>query len=47
VSFDKRMFAERTLALLVARMANPHGIPTRVTIPHTVIARASTATRTR
>ena len=47
VSFDKRMFAERTLALLVARMSSPGGAPTRVTIPHTIIARASTASQGR
>lgn len=46
VSFDKREFAERALALLVQRMSSPDAPPTRVTIAHTIVARASTRVRT-
>lgn len=45
VSFDKREFAEHTIALLVQRMKHPDAPPTRVTIPHTIVSRASTGIR--
>lgn len=47
VSFDKREFAERTLALLVQRMSRPDAPPTLVTIAHTIVARASAGVRSR
>lgn len=43
VTFDKRYLAEQTLALLVRRMANPDAPSTRITIPHGIAQRASTA----
>ena len=43
VSFDKVLYAEKVFDLLVARMSDPHRSPTRTTIPHSVIIRASTS----
>ncbi len=42
VSFDKRRFAERTLDLLVQRIADPSADRTIVTIEHELVVRAST-----
>lgn len=45
VSFDKREFAERTLALLIERMKHPTAAPIRATVPHTIVSRASAGVR--
>jgi DNA-binding LacI/PurR family transcriptional regulator len=43
VSFDKRAFVEQTLDLLEARFVDRTSEPRRVTIPHRIVARESTA----
>ena len=45
VSFDKRYFAEQTLARLVARMSDASAPVTRVTVPHAIVSRASAIRR--
>jgi DNA-binding LacI/PurR family transcriptional regulator len=46
VSFDRRMFAEETLRLLVHRIDRPGDPVQAVTIPHRVVERESSAGRT-
>ena len=45
VRLDKRLFAERTLELLAARIADRERAPELAVIPHEVVPRASTARR--
>ena len=47
VSFDKWLFAERTLELLADRVADRQGDPVLVRIPYRIVDRASTAARSR
>lgn len=47
VAFDKREFAHRTLTVLVQRMTERDAPLTRSVIPHRIVARASTATRSK
>ncbi|KQO47621.1 MULTISPECIES: LacI family DNA-binding transcriptional regulator [unclassified Frigoribacterium] len=42
VSFDKRLFVDRTLELLAARIADRQGAAELVLIPHEIVVRAST-----
>jgi DNA-binding LacI/PurR family transcriptional regulator len=43
VGFDKRFFAERAIDLLVSRISHRDTPPVRVIVPHSIVARASTA----
>jgi DNA-binding LacI/PurR family transcriptional regulator len=45
VALDKRLFAERTLELLAARIADRDRPPELAIIPHRIVARASTVAR--
>ena len=45
VRLDKRLFAERTLELLAARIADRDRPPELAIIPHEVVRRESTAAR--
>jgi DNA-binding LacI/PurR family transcriptional regulator len=45
VSFDKRLFVDRTLELLAARIADRQGAAELVLIPHEVVVRDSTRAR--
>jgi DNA-binding LacI/PurR family transcriptional regulator len=42
VTFDKRLFVDRTLELLAARIADRQGAAELVLIPHEIVVRAST-----
>lgn len=46
VAFDKRLFVAETIDLLIHRMLHPEAPPTKVTIPHSVVVRASTGAGT-
>jgi DNA-binding LacI/PurR family transcriptional regulator len=45
VTFDKRLFVDRTLELLAARIADRQGAAELVLIPHEIVVRASTRGR--
>ncbi|NIJ04926.1 LacI family DNA-binding transcriptional regulator [Frigoribacterium faeni] len=45
VSLDKRLYAERTLELLAARIADRDRPPELAVVPHQIVRRASTAAR--
>ncbi|ROS51427.1 LacI family DNA-binding transcriptional regulator [Frigoribacterium sp. PhB24] len=45
VTFDKRLFVDRTLELLAARIADRHGAAELVLIPHEIVVRASSGSR--